>query len=116
MGHFDPVCVVCISRGPTGFRADDYTLARGVKDNSRNQESHRKSPKGAAPVSKRCHTCGRPGHLARDCRQGSATARTEAGNTEMTSRGDKGVMSSVAYKCPRRIRGVLRYLGNSKYM
>ena len=26
-----------------GKLADDYTLARGVKDNSRNQESHRES-------------------------------------------------------------------------
>ena len=83
-----------------GKLADDYTLARGVKDNSRNQESHRESPKGAASVPKRCHTCGRPGHLARDCRQGSATARTEAGNKEMTSRGEKE--GPRCYNCQQR--------------
>ena len=49
-----------------GKLADDYSQA-GHKDTGRSTLVAPDNLRETSEVSQRCHKCGRPGHLARDC-------------------------------------------------
>ena len=62
-----------------GILADDYSQARGHKDAGRSTLVAPDNLRETSEASQRCHKCGRPGHIARDCQQkvsGDSSIRT----------------------------------------
>ena len=55
-----------------GRLADDYTEARGPQEGRRVQEAAREPSKMMSGGPRQCYTCGKPGHLSRDCLQKSS--------------------------------------------
>ena len=55
-----------------GRLADDYTEARGPLEGRRVQEAAREPSRMTGGSPRQCYTCGKPGHLSRDCLQKSS--------------------------------------------
>ena len=84
-----------------GRLADDYAQARGHKERERGPEAGWDNHRTPEEINKRCHTCGKIGHLARNCRQGTlnSTEKTQFVAKESRQRGGD---APRCYNCQER--------------